>query len=103
MQEKQTMAMQDRSAAGTLSGWVFGFIVLAIGLINTFWGNDPGFGIFLMLLALVYFPPANAIIKRVTGFAIPLAAKILLGVFIIWAAMGVGELLDKMELMRLSF
>ena len=103
MQEKQTMDIQNRSAAGTLSSWLFGIIVLTIGFINTFWGNDPGFGIFLILLAFVYFPPVNALVKQVTGFSIPLIAKILLGVFIIWAALGVGELFDKIELMRMDF
>jgi hypothetical protein len=36
-----------------------------------------------------------------TIFSIPriTLVKILLGIFIIWAAMGVGELFDKIELM----
>lgn len=37
----------------------------------------------------------------VPGFSIPRIGlvKILLGIFIIWAALGVGELFDKIELM----
>ncbi|GGK70306.1 hypothetical protein ACD591_03965 [Rufibacter glacialis] len=87
---------------GHLISWFFGLLVAAVGLINTFWGNDPGFGIFLILLAFVYFPPANVMLKEKTGFAIPLFAKLLLGVFIIMAALGVGELFDKIDLMMMD-
>lgn len=83
----------------SLTGWVFGLAVFAVGIINTFWGNDPGFGIFLLLLSLVYFPFANVILKERLGFQVPLLVKILLGVFIVMAALGVGELFDKIDLM----
>jgi hypothetical protein len=82
----------------------FGSLVFAIGMINTFWGNDPGFGVFILVLSFVYFPPTsmrlNALAEKRLGFPIPAVAKILLGVFILWAALGVGELLDKIELMK---
>ncbi len=82
--------------------WLFGAIVFAIGLVNTFWGNDPGFGVFLLVLALVYFPPTKSIIKEKTGFTIPRIIKIGLGVFIIRASLGVGELFDKIDLMMMD-
>lgn len=84
-------------------GWLFGLMALAIGVVNTFWGNDPGFGIFIILLAFAFFPPVNAFIKQQTGFAIPRVAKWLLGLFILWASVGVGELSDKIHLMMASF
>lgn len=80
--------------------WLLAIVVFAIGIINTFWGNDPFFGIFLILLSLVYLPPVNFMIKEKFGFSIPLILKILLAVFIIWAALGVGELFDKIDLMK---
>lgn len=86
----------------SITGWVFGLAVFAVGIINTFWGNDPGFGIFLLLLSLVYFPFANVILKERLGFQVPLLVKILLGVFIVMAALGVGELFDKIDLMMHS-
>lgn len=73
--------------------------MFAMGVINTFWGNDPGFGIFLVLLSSAYFPPITRMIQERLGFRIPWIAKILLGIFIIWAALGVGELFDKVDLM----
>jgi len=83
-------------------GWLFGLLALAIGLINTFWGNDAGFGIFIMVLALVFFPLVGAFVKEKIGFAVPRIAKWLLGFFILWAALGVGELFDKIHLMMHS-
>lgn len=85
--------------AGNVLSWLFGTAVFAIGLVNTFWGDDPGFGVFILLLSFVYFPPANALLRKWTGFSIPLAAKVILGIFILWVALGVGELFDKIDLM----
>jgi hypothetical protein len=85
-----------------LFSWLFGLVVMAIGVVNIFWGNDAGFGIFLLLLAFVYFPPANEIFRKITGRSIPGLAKVLLGIFIIWAALGVGELFDKIDQMMMN-
>ena len=87
----------------SIIGWIFGIAVFAAGIVNTFWGNDPGFGVFILLLSFVYFPPTSAILdaifKKVTGFSVPKIGKIVLGIFIIWATLGVGELFDKINLM----
>ncbi|UOQ70414.1 hypothetical protein [Hymenobacter cellulosilyticus] len=85
-----------------LVGWLFGLVVLAIGMVNTFWGNDPGFGIFIIVLSLAYFPPVNSLIMEKTGLRIPPIAKVLLGALIIWSSLGVGELFDKIDLMMKS-
>jgi len=88
-----------------LISWVFGIGVFAVGIVNTFWGNDTGFGIFLLLLAFVYFLPVNDILRKMTGYSIPKIGilKILLAIFIIWASVGVGELFGKIELMLMEF
>ncbi len=87
----------------TIAGWLFGLLFLAIGLINTFWGNDPGYGVFIVLLSLAYLPPVNRVVQQKLGITAPAWIKIALGLFIIWSALGVGELLDKFELMQDSF
>jgi len=93
--------MPDKSNASNVISWLFGIVVVAIGVVNVFWGNDRGFGIFLLLLSFVYFLPVNAILRKLTGFSIPKMGivKIVLGIFVIWASLGVGELFDKIELM----
>ena len=97
--------MNNNSLALTMISWVFGIIFIAIGVINIFWGNDAGFGVFIVLLSLVYILPVNDILEKTTGRTIPRIGilKILLGVFIFWAALGVGELFGKIELMKNSF
>ena len=99
------VARNDGATALTIISWLFGLLFFAIGFVNTFWGNDPGFGIFIVLLSLLYFLPVNAILRKTVGFSLPKMwlIKILVGLFIIWAAMGVGELFDKIELMMNSF
>ena len=103
MNNKSEAIIQNKPAVGNIINWLFGIAVLGAGIINTFWGNDPGFGVFLLLLALVYFPPINVIIRKRFGLRIPVSVKIILGIFIIWAAVGVGELFAKIDLMMLDF
>ncbi len=93
--------MTGKTTAADIMSWLFGIVVVAIGTVNVFWGNDVGFGIFLLLLSLVYFLPVNSILNRLTGFSVPKMGivKIVLGIFIIWASVGVGELFDKVDLM----
>lgn len=103
MNNKSEATMSNNSIVLNLICWLFGIAVIAIGLINVFWGNDLGFGIFLLLLSLVYFPPLNAMLKEKTNLSIPGIIKFLLGAFILWAALGVGELFGKIDLMMSSF
>jgi len=84
-------------------GWMSGLVVFAIGIINMFWGNDFGFGVFLLLLSFLYFPPVNLLLKKRFGFSVHYLVKIFLGIFILWAALGVGELFDKIDLMLMYF
>ncbi len=96
--------MNNKSNVLNIIGWIFGIVVFAIGIVNTFWGNDPGFGVFILLLSFVYFLPVNDILKNMTGFSIPRMGivKILLGIFILWASLGVGELFGKIDLMMMD-
>lgn len=95
--------MKNKSVFWDVISWMFGVIVLAIGLVNIFRGNDPFFGVFIALLAFVYFPPVNSLLKKITGIRIHFILKILLGLFIFWAALGVGELFDKIDMMLMEF
>ena len=96
--------MNNNSIVLNIISWIFGVVFFAIGVVNTFWGNDPGFGVFILLLSFVYFLPVNDILRKMTGLSIPGMGivKILLGIFILWAALGVGELFDKIDLMMMD-
>jgi hypothetical protein len=45
----------------------------------------------------------SARILKVAGLSIPGVIKIFLGIFILWAALGVGELFGKIDLMMMDF
>lgn len=82
-----------------LFAWLFGFLVLVIGFINTFWGNDPGYGVFVIVASLLYFPPITDFLANRAGIVVPLWVQIILGLLIFWTALGVAELSDKIDLM----
>jgi hypothetical protein len=102
MKNNSDEIMNNSSSALNGISWFFGILFLAIGFINSFWGNDPEFGVFILLLSLVFVPPLTALFKAKTGFGIPGYFKIGLGIFILWAALGVGELFAKIDLMTSS-
>ena len=99
MNNKTGLTAPKQTYLGTVLSWLFGIIALTIGLINTFWGNDPGYGAFIVLLSFTYFPPATAFLRKISGISIPLIVKIVLAFFILWSALGVAELPDKINLM----
>lgn len=93
------VVMSNRSIYWNIVSWIFGTVFFLIGLVNTFWGNDRGFGIFIILLSIIYFLPANPILRKRFGFSVPAVVKVIVGLFILWAALGVGELSDKIDMM----
>ncbi|MGZ8550272.1 MAG: hypothetical protein ACXWV2_06410 [Chitinophagaceae bacterium] len=103
MNQHSAVVPGPRATWGNIISTVFGVLFLAIGLVNTFWGNDPQFGVFIILLSFLYFPPVSRMIKNRIGFPVSPLLKIIIGVFIIWAAMGVGELFDKIDIMLADF
>lgn len=94
--------MNNRSIVLNLLGWICGIVFSAIGVVNMFWGNDSLFGVFLFLLSLVYYPPLHELFRKLTGYRIHGILKVALGLFILWASLGVGELFDKIDLMLRS-
>lgn len=82
---------------------VFGSLTFLIGLINTFRGNDPGFGIFLVLLAMLYIPTTEKLYKRYLEFFLSNKMKIIAAIVILRASLGVGEFFEKIAMMRKSF
>lgn len=103
MENQSEVSMNNSSIILNLISWIFGILFSAIGFINTFWGNDPGYGIFIICLSLVYFPPLYALFQEKTHRSIPRVIKILLGLFILWTALGVAELPAKIDLMMQDF
>ncbi len=88
--------MKKKSNDGGLIGWIFGILFFTIGVLNLFLVH-PVPGIFYILLAFIYFPPATLFIRKRFGLSIPFALKIVLGLVILWATLAVGELMELFE------
>jgi hypothetical protein len=83
----------------TFLNWLFAIVFSAIGLINCFAGNDTEFGIFILFLSVLFYPPFQELFQKKTRCSIPSFVLIVLGVFIFWASLGVGELFLKVQLL----
>jgi hypothetical protein len=82
--------------------FLFALLFSWIGFVNTFWGNDPYFGLIIFALSFIYYLPLIKMIERNLNFVLIRRIMLVLGVLILWASLGVGELFDKIELMRQS-
>ncbi|AMM50694.1 hypothetical protein TH61_05195 [Rufibacter sp. DG15C] len=81
---------------GHLAGWVFGLLIIAIGILNLFLVH-PVPAIAYFILSLLYLPPANALLKGWFGFTMPVVLKIGLGVVIVLFTLGVSDLGDMID------
>lgn len=95
--------MTPKLSITTLINWLSFLIFASIGVMNLFWGNDTLFGAFIIILSLIYIPQVGLLFEKTTGFRIHWIIKVLVGIFILWAALGVGELFDKIDLMLTDF
>ena len=81
-----------------LLNWFVAVLFSTIGIVNCVVGNDPEFGVFILLLSLLFYPPLRLVFQQKTGWSIPSFVLIVLGLFILWSSLGVGELLDKIKM-----
>lgn len=86
-------------ALANLAAWLLGLLFTLIGLINVGWGNDQAYGLFIIVLASVFYPPVRQQILIHTGKRVPVWLLVLTGLFIFWSSVGVGELFDKIDMM----
>ena len=82
-----------------LLNWLFAVLFSAIGLVNCFVGNDPEFGVFILLLSLLFYPSLRLVFQQKIGWTIPSFVLIILGLFVFWSSLGVGELLEKIYIL----
>lgn len=75
---------------------IFATIFIAIGILNMIYVHWVP-GVFYLVLALLYLPVTNALIYRNTSHSIPIWIKILAGLVILWATLGVGDLMEVFE------
>ena len=85
------------------SNSLVGVIIFFIGFVNTFWGNDPYFGLCILLASVIFWLPLiNLLISQLPSKWLTIF-KLILVLLIFWASLGVGELFDKIDLMNKNF
>ena len=82
---------------------VFGVLFSAIGFVNTFWGNDPYYGLAVLTASFLFYLPLIDVVRPRVSARQGTALLVLLGAFILWSSIGVGELLDKTAMMAETF
>lgn len=83
-----------------ITGYLFAALVFTLGVLNLVLVH-PVPGLVYMLLALLFLPGTNNMLRQKLGFAIPAWLKILLGIFILWFTLGVsdlGDMIDKLSI-----
>lgn len=92
--------MKIMRTIGLVAAWVLGLLFFFVGLVNVGWGNDQVFGLFIIGLSVLFFPPVRFFVQRKSGFTVPVWLLVILALFIFWSSVGVGELFDKIGMMR---
>ena len=80
-----------------ITSWILGIILFVIGLMNLFLVH-PVPGIVFILLSMLFFPPTNVLFKKHLRIAIPLVAKIVVFIVLVWFTLGVSDLGEIMGL-----
>lgn len=82
-----------------------GLILLFTGFVQSFWGNDPYLGWSISLIAALYLAPSarSVVAKVVASGRRQRLAGVGIFILILWVALGVGELPDKVQMMLASF
>ena len=81
----------------------FGVLFSAIGVVNTFWGNDPYYGTAVLTASFLFYLPLIDVVRARVSAQQGTALLVLLAVFILWSSIGVGELWDKTAMMVETF
>jgi hypothetical protein len=73
--------------------FVFGLLLLTIGIMNVFMVH-PIPGIIYILVSLIFFAPTNNLLKKTLNFTIPFKLKLIIFILIMWFTLGVGDLAE---------
>ncbi|MBT8179838.1 MAG: hypothetical protein HKP60_12040 [Eudoraea sp.] len=76
--------------------WVIAILFLLLGILNAIYIHHIP-AIFYMLISLFYVPPLARLAKEKLGFGIPRIIKLLFALFILWATLAIGELMELFE------
>lgn len=81
----------------------FGVLFSFIGFANTFWGNDPYYGLAILLISVLFYIPLIDSFRNNLSSKVKTLILFFLGFFVLWSSAGVGELSDKIKIMIENF
>ena len=89
--------MKQTKDGQNMTSWIFGLVILTIGLLNFSLVHAVP-GIIGIILSLIFFPPINNFLKKKFNFIIPFALKVVIFILIMWFTLGVSDLGEIMGL-----
>ncbi|WP_242919788.1 hypothetical protein [Pontibacter liquoris] len=81
---------------GSLISGLFALVLTVIAVLNAVLVH-PVPGIIYLLLAILYLPQTNTLLRKKLGFPIPAVVKILLGIVLMMFTLGVSDLGDMID------
>lgn len=85
--------MSTKITGYALIGWLFALVLTTIGILNLVLVH-PVPGTIYLLLAMLYIPATNTLLKERFGFTIHPAVKVILGVVVMWFTLGISDLAE---------
>lgn len=82
---------------------LLGLLVSYVGFVNTFWGNDPFYGLIIFSMAVFFYYPLLVFLNRIVPARVRTILLVIAALFIFFSSLGVGELEDKIEIMEMTF
>ncbi|MAN59523.1 MAG: hypothetical protein CMC08_06775 [Flavobacteriaceae bacterium] len=84
--------MKRLSVLGNTLSVLFALLTLTLGIMNMARGNDFEFGIFLVMLSLIFLPPVTNFLKQRFGLPFPIWLKIIIAALVVWVNLAVGAI-----------
>ena len=81
---------------GNILSSIFALLLFVTGVLNVILVH-PVPGIVYFLLALLYLPQANGLLRKKFGFYLPGILKIILGIVLVMFTLGVSDLGDMID------
>ena len=75
-------------------GLLFSLLMISLGLMNIFRGNDPWLGMALLCCSVLFLPVTNMLLKDLFAIRIPVMLKVFLVILIILVNLEIGAIAE---------
>ena len=88
--------MKTKSKIWDTVFWGIAILFVLLGILNAIYIHHIP-AIFYILISLFYVPPLVRRVRKKIGLGIPRIIKLLFALFILWATLAIGELMEYYE------